>query len=165
MDEYFFSSGKRRRSRAHKSGDDKTGDLFGSPSEPVSTNKRTAPYQDSSDTSREAAERISPRAEDHKAICYRAIVRATRLGDFITRKEIADAHFDGKQNYVTGRVHDLIHLDKLVYERPVRINGVISRDAETGKILREKRDGSVLLAARGCEPSGDPGWTEENSAE
>ena len=146
MDPYFWERDKKRGKRSARKSGDESGELF--PDAPVPTDGRTAPFQPGSETSRDAAERISPRTEDHKAICYRAILHATRTGDFITRKEIAVQHFDKQQNFVTGRVHDLIHKDKLVYEVPVRINGVISRDAESGEPLIEKRDGSALLAAK-----------------
>lgn len=157
MDEILFPGGNRRRKRRGKkrdAGPSPQEDLF--PVERASdTSRRTAPFQATSETSRDAAARIADKSEDHKAICYRAIVRATRYKDYITRKEIAAAHFDNQQNYVTGRVHDLIHKDKLVYEKPLRINGVISRDAETGDYLREKRDGSALLVASEIEPLED----------
>jgi hypothetical protein len=150
MDEILFPDYGRKKRRDRKNGDI-SGELFDTP-EVVPTDRRTAPYQQGSETSRDAAERIAPRGDSDKAICYRAIVHATRNGDYITRKEIAEKFFAGKQNFVTGRVHDLIHLDKIVFEKPVVLCGVIALNAETREPILEKRDGSVLLVAKGIEP-------------
>lgn len=96
------------------------------------------PYQQSSETSREAAERVRPHAGTDEATCL-ALVEAAGL-ECITRKEIAAMAFQSQQNRVTGRISSL--LAKQLIREVQRLDGPPGEEL----LVKVKRNGSVLLA-------------------
>lgn len=111
------------------------------PERPKRERPAHAPHQPSSATSTEAAKRISPVFHGNRLACFRAIKSSP---DGVTRKQLADLYFEGKQNYVTGPIAVLIE-EHLVYEDPSRDrHGFIVR-REDGSIVPRKVDGSAVL--------------------
>lgn len=137
MDPILFEQEKKKR----RSGDDETGDLF-APPQPKRELAPHVPHQPSSVSSKAAAEKIAPVFRGNQEICFRAI-RDTALRGGITRKQIADQHFDGKQNYVTGPVSILIEQD-YIYEEPLKINGIIQR-RDDGEVIPRRFENSAIL--------------------
>jgi hypothetical protein len=103
---------------------------------------RPAPYQPHSPTSRDAGELIAPVFKGNRKACFMAIAHANGSGG-VTRKQIADRYFDGKQNYVTGPIAVLIE-ENLVYQEPLRDahGAIVTRD---GEIVPRRIEGSAVL--------------------
>ena len=142
MDEIMFpGSHRHRRSAVPK--DVETGSLFDEPVHPAREPFPLVPSQSSSVTSAEAAEKISPVFSGNKATCLKEIVHAAARGG-TTRKMIADEHFEGKQNYVTGPVAVLIE-EGFVFEDPLRINNVVQHRGDGIPIPKRIGGSAVLL--------------------
>lgn len=139
MDELDFIVPKSRR---RKSADTQTRSLFEEQSPPKLLPKKRPPFRHESDTSEAASDRIAPSFRGNMATCYQSIVSSAPQG--CTRKQIADWHFEGKQNYVTGPVDRLLK-EHRVYEIPEKNpDGTIAR-RDDGSIIPQRLDGSALL--------------------
>lgn len=110
-----------------------------------------APYQAASATSAEAADRITsgPAFTGNRLACLKAIAKYDEQGG-VTRKQIAEMYFAGKQNYVTGPIDVLIHEESLVYQEPARDRhgAIMTRtDPKTGQqvVIPKRIDGSAVL--------------------
>lgn len=116
-------------------------DLFRDP-QPPHEREPHAPHQLSSATSYEASRKISPVFAGNKKTCLNAIASAGNRG--ITRKQIAEAYFEGKQNYVTGPVAVLIE-EHLVFEDPMRDRWGAIVQRPDGSPMPRRVDGSAVL--------------------
>ena len=106
--------------------------------------KSHAPFQVSSATSREAAQKMTegPAFHGNRLACLREIAKSDPHGG-TTRKAIAAALFANQQQYVTGPVRVLID-EGLVYEEPAYgRDGFIMRRGE--RVVHKKVDGSAVL--------------------
>jgi hypothetical protein len=110
-----------------------------------------APFQHVSATSAEAADRITqgPAFHGNRLACLNTIAANDEKGG-VTRKELAEMYFAGKQNYVTGPVDVLINEEHYVFQEPARDrHGAIMtrRDPKTGEevVIPKRRDGSAIL--------------------
>lgn len=118
-------------------------DLFRESSTPKE--RSHAPFQKASATSAQAADRITrgPAFHGNRLTCLREIANRHEHGG-TTRKMIAEKHFAGKQNFVTGPVAILIE-EGLVYEDAARDrHGFIMRRGDDS-IVPRKIDGSAVL--------------------
>ncbi len=136
MDELYFQ--KRRRANAVSGLP-----LFDERPAEREARENPVPSRHDSETSIEAAQRIAPMFGNNKAVCYRAIVKAASRGG-ISRKEIAELHFNSQQQYVTGPTRVLLD-EGLVYEKPLRNSAGTVITRPDNSIQHEKRDGSVLI--------------------
>jgi hypothetical protein len=103
-----------------------------------------APSQRLSPASMDAAERIAegPAFHGNRLTCLREIAKHHGAGG-TSRKRIAEAHFAGMQNYVTGPVAVLIE-EGLVYEDAARDRfGAIMQ--KNGKVVKRTIDHSAVL--------------------
>ena len=118
-------------------------DVFGR--EPEKLKPAPAPYQRSSATSRDAAEKVSegPAFHGNRLACFKEIVRCNELGG-TTRKRIAERFFAGKQNYTTGPVALLME-EGLVYEESARDRHGAIMTRPDGTIVPLRIDGSAVL--------------------
>ena len=137
MDSIFFPENKKPR----KPKDESSLDFFRG-EEPKREPEPHVPHQPSSATSIEAAHRITPVFQGNRKACLAAISHAGEKG--ITRKQIAEAYFEGKQNYVTGPVAVLIE-EGFVYECPARDRYGAIQQRPDGTVIPMRVDGSAVL--------------------
>jgi hypothetical protein len=110
------------------------------------------PYQRNAYTSRAAADRARPHANNHEQIVYDCIVAAGERG--VTRKELSHlcGFAEGQQNRITGRVMSLLG------KRVVRELEDMSGPTGSPRIIKLRRDGSVILVAsryQQCQREGE----------
>jgi len=122
----FERTATRNRKRAAVATDTAALDLFGTP--PTPKPARGAPYQASSDTSREAAERIQPQSSALREHVYDAV--ASMGSEGATRKDV-----EAITGYLTQTVCP--RLNELEHARRVRKLTTLTGDGEIATVKRQ----------------------------